>query len=58
VRKKSFKNLWLRKDLGQMSSLTWVAVPSHGALIFKVKYGSSLKVDDSAQSKRLHFLSR
>ncbi len=36
VGKKNFRDLWLRKDLGRMSSLD-VTVPAHGALLYKVK---------------------
>ena len=34
--RKSFRDLWLRKDLGRTSSLN-VTVPAHGALLYKVK---------------------
>ena len=35
--KKSFRDLWMRKDLGRMAGLTSVTVPAHGALLYKVK---------------------
>lgn len=37
VGKKSFRDLWMRKDLGRMTGLSKVNVPAHGALLYKVK---------------------